>query len=163
MMEFLTQMVENKSYLNQAMTKILSIFRSQEFATFLTNSGLEPVSAVHKGYPNVDSASITKYEAWVNTSSKQDCEVWDVVDGVDTLVVIDVYLPDSDLKYIWKYADATLQWLWQFNMKALCLVDMTTRIYAKASGDTANHFTLSVHLLSDDFIDMDIPTLIDGE
>lgn len=162
-MEFLTKMVEGKSYLNQALAKILLVFRSQEFADFLSSSGLKPLEAVHKGYPNVNSSSITKYEAWVNTSNAMNCEVWDAADGVDVLTVIDVYLPDSDLKYIWKYADATLQWLWQFNLKSLALLDITTRIYAKAAGDTANHFTLAVHLLADNFIDMDIPTLVDGE
>ena len=162
-MALLQKIVNGKSYLNQAMTKILSIFRSQEFASFLTASGLNALTAVHKGYPNVNSSSVTEYEAWVNTSSTMNCEVWDAADGVDVLIIVDIYLPDSDLKYIWKYADATLQWLWQFNMKSLALVDMNTRIYAKAAGDTANHFTLSVHLLADMFIDSDIPTIEDGE
>ena len=145
------------------MTKLLSIFRSNEFKNFLTNSGLSPLADVHKGYPNVDSSSITEYEAWVNTSNTMNCEVWDAADGVDVLAIVDVYLPDSDLKFIWKYADAFLQWLWQFNLKSLALVDMNTRIYAKAAGDTANHFTLSVHLLADLFIDSDIPMIEDGE
>ena len=161
-MGFITKIIDGKSYLNQAMTKMLAILRSKEFKGFLTASDLQPVETVTKGYPNVDSSAVTKYEAWVNTSNKTNCELWDASEGVAVIVVVDIYLPDTDLKYIWKYADATLQWLWQFNLKSLALLDITTRIYAKAAGDTANHFTLEVNLLADDFTDSDVPTLEDG-
>ena len=40
-MALLQKIVNGKSYLNQAMTKILSIFRSQEFASFSDGFGLE--------------------------------------------------------------------------------------------------------------------------
>lgn len=163
MSEFLTEYIAEKSYLNNVLNKLYTIFGSQQFNDYLTASGLKPIERAVKGYPNVNSQSVTKYEAYINTSSAQDCEVWDMEDGVDVLAIVDVYLPDTDLKYIWKYADATLQWLWQFNCRSLTLIDINTRIYSKASGDSANHFTLSVHTLADKFSDSDEPSLVDED
>lgn len=161
-MALLTQMLNNQSYLNQAMTKVLAVLRMTEFSDFLTNSGLEPITVIKKGFPNISTAEVSEYQAWVNTSSSLNCEVWDE-DGIDTLIVVDIYLPDDKLKYIWKYADAVNQWFHQFNFKSLGLLDVNTRIYAKASGDTANHFTLSLHLNADVLVDSDKPHIEDGE
>ena len=161
MSEFLTEMISEQSYLNNVLNKLCAIFRSKEFNDFMTASGLTPLENVIKGYPNVDSKSVTVYEAYINTSSAQNCLIWDIEDGVDSLAIVDVYLPDNALKYIWKYADATLQWLMQFNVNSLTILDVNTRIYAKACGDSANHFTLSLHVLSQRFVDSDKPTLVD--
>lgn len=159
MSEFLEKYLPEKSYLNNVLNKLYEIFGSEEFNEYLVASDLHSLDAVKKGYPNVDSQKVTSYEAYINTSSAQNCLVWDTDDGVDVLGIVDVYLPDTALKYIWKFADATLQWLWQFNLSSLTLVDINTRIYAKACGDSANHFTLSVHTLADRFVDSDVPTL----
>ena len=163
MSDFLESIIPEKSYLNNVLDKLVSIIGSEEFNEFITASGLVALDSVKKGYPNLDSQSIKTYEGYVNTSSAQNCLVWVVESGVDVLAIVDIYLPDKALKHIWKYADATLQWLWQFNLKSLALLDITTRIYAKAAGDTANHFTLEVNLLADDFTDSDVPTLEDGD
>ena len=163
MAEFMTQMVEEKSFLNNLLNKLKQIIDSEEFASYLTASGLTPPEVVKKGYPNLDSSSIKQYEAYINTSTAQNCLVWDIEDGVDCLAIVDIYLPDNALKYIWKYADATMQWLWQFNLKSLTIVDFNARIYSKASGDSANHFTLSIHTLGDKFIDKDTPNLVEEE
>ena len=157
--EFLESYIPEKSYLNNVLNTLYSIFGSEEFNSYLVASGLKRLDSVTKGYPNVDSQSVKRYEAYINTSSAQNCLVWDTDDGVDVLAVVDVYLPDTALKYIWKFADVTLQWLWQFNLSSLTLVDINTRIYAKACGDSANHFTLSIHTLADRFVDSDVPTL----
>lgn len=159
--DFLESIIPEKSYLNNVLDKLVSIIGSEEFNEFITASGLVALDFVKKGYPNLDSQSIKTYEGYVNTSSAQNCLVWDVESGVDVLAIVDIYLPDKALKHIWKYADATLQWLWQFNASSLAILDMTTRIYAKACGDSANHFTLSIHLLPDKFVDSDLPTLVD--
>ena len=159
MSEFLDKYLPEKSYLNNVLNKLYEIFGSEEFNEYLVASDLHSLDAVKKGYPNVDSQKVTSYEAYISTSSAQNCLVWDTDDGVDVLGIVDVYLPDTALKYIWKFADATLQWLWQFNLSSLTLVDINTRIYAKACGDSANHFTLSVHTLADRFVDSDVPTL----
>jgi len=162
MSALLEEMISEKSFLNNALDKLVSIFGSEEFQDYLTESELSTLDSVKKGYPNLDSQKITTYEAFINTSSAQNCLVWDVDEGVDVLVIVDIYLPDKALKHIWKYADATLQWLWQFKASSLALLDMTTRIYTKASGDSANHFTISIHLLADKFVDSDKPTLIES-
>ena len=160
-MDFLASMITDKSYLNNVLNRLYNIFGSEEFADYLSASGLTPPSAVKKGYPNFDSSEIKTYEAFVNTSTAQNCLVLDIDDGVDVLAIVDVYLPDNALKYIWKYADATLQWLMQFNICSLTIVDINTRVYSKASGDSANHFTLSIHTLADKLIDSDEPSLVD--
>ena len=161
MSDFLNKMIASKSYLNNVLNKLYNIFNSKEFNDYLEASGLHRMESVKKGYPNMDSQSVKTYEAFINTSSSQDCLVWDVDDGVDVLAIVDVYLPNNALKYIWKLADATLQWLMQFNVSSLTILGISKRIYTKASGDSANHITLSVHCLADKFIDSDEPTLVD--
>lgn len=163
MSELIEAIIPEKSYLNNVLNKLYTIIGSEDFNDFLEASGLAKLEGVKKGYPNINSQSVTKYEAFINTSSAQNCLVWDTDDGVDVLAIVDVYLPDNALKYIWKYADATLQWLWQFNLSSLTIVDMNTRIYSKASGDSANHFTLSVHTLADSFVDLDDTVTPDDE
>lgn len=157
----LTSIIPKQSYLNQSINKVIAVLRSQEFQTFLKNSDLQVLSDVHKGYPNMDTSEIESYEAWVNTNNQMDCQVWDN-DGVELLIVVDIFLPDNALKYIWKYADAVSQWFWQFNMRSLFIEEMVTRIYSKAGGDSANHFTVSLDLIADRFIDEDVPTLVEG-
>ena len=155
MADFMEAYIPEKSYLNNVLNSLYTIFGSQEFNDYLEASSLHKLDVVKKGYPNVDSQQVKDYEAYINTSSAQNCLVWDTDEGVDVLAIVDIYLPDNALKYIWKYADATLQWLWQFNLSSLTIIDMNTRIYAKACGDSANHFTLSVHTLADKFVDSD--------
>lgn len=161
-MGVLTEYIEDHSYLRNALAKLKAILGSSEFATFISNSSLTEPSKVSVGYPNVNSKAVTEYEIYINTSNAQNCEVWDEEDGVDVLCIVDVYLPDSDLRYIWKYADATLQFLAQFKNGGLAVLDMTTRIYAKAQGDSANHFTISVHTLADVFNDATSPQGVEG-
>lgn len=155
----LDSVIAEKCYLNNVLNTLYTIFGSDDFNNYLVASGLSKLSEVKKGYPNVNSQSVTTYEAYINTSSAQNCLVYDTDDGVDILAIVDVYLPDNALKYIWKYADASLQWLMQFNLSSLTIIDINTRIYAKASGDSANHFTLSIHTLADKLVDSDEPTL----
>ena len=155
MEQLLEAYIPEKSYLNNVLNKLYTIFGSEEFQDYLEASELRPFEAVKKGFPNVNSQSVNKYEAYIYTSSKQNCLIWDTDDGVDVLAIVDVFLPDNALKYIWKYADCVLQWLWQFNLSSLTIVDMNTRIYSKASGNSANHFTLAIHTLADKFVDSD--------
>jgi len=142
-----SELLEDKAFLDNALTIIKNKLSLEAFNEYLVNSGLEVPIVVKKGYPN--KTEFKNVEIYVNTSSYGDSLRYTTEDAViEVAIIVDVFLPDNKVMFIWKYQDAVREWLEQF-LVGRELIEIVGRTYTKADGESANHFTLLLDVLAD--------------